>query len=272
MWYGTGAAPSVWTKRRSITLDCPSAGPLDHDITIPPGWDDFWTTIDNSGNELRVVNSLGVVLGYGLDDGSGGAFDRTNRLGRIRLNNTSIVTSPSVQCAWLYYGSTSNQGTGATGAGTGGQSGYIELAAPSGPHRFAHRPQVPGTIQTRDVIHKTAAETADVWIYLGRVTPRSLTGLFSGTEDEEMLYATQTVENTGGSDQAAMYSIPQIRFVWIEGQGMWVRCIATGGSSGSNYTLSLVSRFAGPINGANVVRPVVDTRIGIKVKDNRLAA
>jgi hypothetical protein len=97
-----------------------------------------------------------------------------------------------------------------------------------------------------------------------------MTSLFSSTEDEEMLYATQTVENTSGADQAAMYSIPQMRFVWIEGQGMWVRCIVTAGSSGSNYTLSLLSRFAGPINGSNAIRPVIDTRIGVKIRDNRL--
>jgi hypothetical protein len=109
MWYGTGAAPSVWTKRRSITLNCPSGPTLDHDIIIPPGWDNFWETIDSSGNELRVVDSLGVVLDYGIDNGSGGAFSKTNRLGRLRLNNTTIVNSPSIQCAWLYYGSTSNQ-------------------------------------------------------------------------------------------------------------------------------------------------------------------
>lgn len=272
MWYGTGAAPSVWTKRRSITLDCPSGGPsFDHDVTIPQGWDEFWTTIDSSGNELRVVNSVGTLLDYGVDNGSGEAFSKTNRLGRIRINHTTAPAIPGMQCAWLYYGSTSTQGSSGGAAGTGGQSGYIELASPSGPHRFAHRPQVPGTLQPRESFHKTAAETCDVWIYLGRATARGITPIFGSVEDEELHYITQSVENTAGADQAAMYNLSMARFVWVEGQGMWVRCIVQAGSTGSNYTLSLVSRLAGPLGGANRVI-ALDTRIGIKVKDNRLAA
>lgn len=267
MWYGE---VDIWTKRAAISLYS-TVGTADFGISIPVGWGEFWDAIDSAGNELRVVDSRGTLLDYTVDNGSGGAFSKANRLGRLMLNNHTVTTN-AMTCCWLYYDSSATQGAATGAAATPTQDGYIEMARPGGPYRTGHQPQTPGSTGPLKSFHKTAAETSDLWIRYGGIvgnwTPQYGTSL-----QEELQYATYTVENTTGTNQSGMVDLQRLRFVWAPSEGgMWIRVPIVGGTSGINYTSSVVARCVSPLTSANILRPIFDTRVGWRVNDTRITS
>ena len=180
---GWFAAGGIWRRRASISVDIAGATPVDVDVVIPKDWDDFWDVIDASGLELRAVWYDGqTVLSYSVDDGAGGAFDRTNRLGRIRIDGMTVPAATAVLQVWLYYDSSSAQGTGAVATViAAARTGYIELGSP-GQYQFTHMPQTARSLKPRSILHKTVNEQIFVWIRLDgalakRTTPGNLATL-----------------------------------------------------------------------------------------------
>lgn len=263
---------SVWGKRASITIIAPADTGGDYDVVIPDEWDDFWTDIDSDGDELRVTDAGGTLLDYDVDNGSGGAFSKTNRLGRIRINNYSqpIGASGATQC-FLYYNSSSTQGSAAGTAGSGGRSGYIELAGPSG-LVIGHKSPIAGNTSPPQQIHKTAAERKAVWLGYGRLLAPAWTPLRSGPANEELYYVSHDVLDTAGSSVPTMVEASSIRFVSIPRgpfAGTWVRHLVIAGTTGNWYTSTLVGRTVSPTDGVSLIRTQVDTRVGIYVRDVR---
>lgn len=263
---------SAWRSRAAITLYSSSDLAQDFDVVIPSQWDDFWDNIDTSGNELRVTDAAGTALDYGIDDGSGGAFSKTNRLGRIRINNydTPISTSGAT-LAWIYYNSTSTQGSGAGSSGTGGQTGYIELATPSG-LIIGHRSPIAGNTAPPQQIHKTAAERKALWLGYGGLLAPAFTPLRGASVNEELYYVAHDVVDTSAASVPTMVETTAIRFVWVPrgpNMGTWCRFLVVGGSSGNWYTSTLLSRTVSPTDGVSTIRNTFDTRIGVYVRDVR---
>lgn len=264
-WFGTGG---VWTRKVAISLpDSDSDGTAsDWTIALPTGLDDFWDRIDSAGNELRVTDAAGNLLTYDL-----ASFNKTTRTGTLELNDVANPNTPHCQLAWLFYGSTSNQGDARTNfAPSTPKTGYIELARPGGPYRVRHHPQIPGTTLPLKTFAKSASEVADLWIQYGArgaILPHN-----SAPSLEGLYYITQRVWPIAGTpDQTAMYDISLARFVWGPGIGMWARVIVQAGSSGSNYTSAVLARQVGPIGGLSAIRAVHETRIGWRVRDNLIS-
>jgi hypothetical protein len=263
-WYLPNA---VWRRRASISVDIAGATPVDVDVTIPRDWDDFWDVIDSSGLELRAVWYDGTtVLAYSVDNGSGGAFDRTNRLGRIRIDGMTVPAVTAVLQIWLYYDSSTTQGSGAVATVmAASRNGYIELGRPA-QHRFAHMPQTARSLKPRSIVHKTVNEQVFIWIRLdGALSKRSTPGNRSATH-EEALYATMTVQNSSGVDQATMYDTDKIRFVWIARGEMWMRIRVKAGTTATFYTAVVLTRTILP--AATTAEQQIETRIGIAVSDS----
>src|SRR5690349_20093678 len=108
------APAGLWRRRALISVDIPGTSPVDVNVTIPREWDAFWETIDSSGNNLRLVWYDGqTVLTYALDDGSGGAFSKANRLGRFQIDGMVVPTTASMLAIWVYWDPSSNQSSGA---------------------------------------------------------------------------------------------------------------------------------------------------------------
>lgn len=261
-WYS-----ATYRRRAAITVDIPGTSPVDVNITIPTEWDDFWTTIDASANNLRVVWYDGkTVLSYAVDDGAGGAFSSSARTGRIRIDGMVVPTTASQLLIWLYWDPTSNQSSGAVAVTiTSARDGYIELGSP-GQHQFAHRPQTPRTTRPRDKVHKTVNEQAFVWIRLDRALGKRFVKGRGGQRHEEPLHLTQQVLNSGGSDQAAMYDQTKARFVESPTGEMWARLLVKAGSTATFYTLVVLTRTIQP--GDTSATQQLETRIGIAVRDN----
>lgn len=265
MWYRP-----EYTRRMAISLDVPASSPVDANVTIPKGLDDFWTNIDTSGNELRVVHSDSeTVLNYSIDDGAGGAFSKTNRLGRLQLDGVVTPSVAGMQCLWLYYNTTSTQGSGAVATTiTSARNGYIELSRPSGPRRYVHRPQLPGGTYPIEEFHKTAVETVPVWVHYSGSLAKAGKAAREAALLEELYYCTLVVEDTGAGDVATMYDITRPRFVWHRPTGMWIRFEVKAGTTATDYTGSFDARTILP--GATALLQRLDTRIGIRVRTTRI--
>lgn len=265
-WYQAG----LWSKRAAISVDNNGTSPADVDVVIPREWDDFWTTIDSSGNELRAVwYDSQTLLSYSVDNGSGGAFSKTNRNGRIRIDGMTVPATAGCLLIWLYYGSTSTQGSAAVATViAASRTGSIELGRP-GLYRLEHSPQTPGLTRPRVTFHKTATEQIDVWIRYDKVLQKRVTPGNSAGVHEEPWYLTQTVESTAGADQAGMRDITPARWVWWRGQ-MWAKVRVLAGTSGTNYTGTVLTRTVLP--GASASNQGFETRFGLSVQDSRLTS
>lgn len=261
-WYN-----DTYRRRTAITVDNPGTTPIDVDVTIPKEWDAFWTTIDTSGNELRVVTFDGqTVLSYAIDDGSGGAFSKTNRLGRLRIDGMAVPTTASMLLIWLYWDPSSVVGSAAVAVVMASiRSGYIELGRP-GQHRFAHRSQTPRSTKPRDIVHKTVLEQAYVWVRYDHALGKRFTAGRGGSRHEEPLLVTMNVQNSSAADQTAMYDLTECRWVESPRGELWLRARVKAGTSGTNYTIVLLTRTILP--GLTSAQQLLETRIALAVRDN----
>lgn len=241
----------------------------DVDVIIPQEWDDFWQQIDVNGFELRVISyDSRTVLAYSVDNRAGGAFDKPNRLGRIRID---AMTLPAVAGAsvvvWLYYATTTVQGTGAVVTAIAApKSGYLELANP-GQHRYAYRPQIPNQTRPQFTTQKRVNEEIHVWVDFGGVMAAHLVGAASTVFYEEPYYATIGVLDIAGADVPTMYDSARNRLVWWN-RSIWMRCLVKAGTTATNYTVVPDLRTMLPDGGTTVNQRFAGS-IGVNVRDTR---
>ncbi len=267
-WY---APAGLWRRRAAISVAIAAATPVDVNVTIPADWDEFWDSLvalgDTTGANLRIVWYDGkTVLNYSLDNGSGGAFSVSGRLGRIQIDGMVVPAATAVLLIWIYFDPTASQSTAAVATVIATPvSGYIELGRP-GQHQLQHMPQTPRSTKPRTIIHKTVNEQAFVWVrYDGALGKRMTPGNLSQVH-EEPLYATISVQNAAGSDQAAMYDTDKLRWVWDARGGMWLRCRVKAGTTATNYTAVILTRTILP--GETAADEQLETRFGISVADS----
>jgi hypothetical protein len=260
-WYD-----ETYTRRAAISLDLNATTPLDFDVTIPSEWDDFWDTIDTNGYDLRVVGFDGkTVVSYLLDNGSGGAFSKANRLGRLRIDALACPAITGNALIWLYYApSTTPQADGAVGSVTMAsiRTAVIFQMGPSG-WTFGHGPPSPGD-QLRRLITKTSSEVLSVWLDYSQFLARRLGPGAGGIRYEELYYATVDVLDSGGTTVATMFEAQRIAFIDSRRRSL-VRVTIKAGTDATDYTL--VVRVATIAHGGSAVQQVLEDRIKIRVRD-----
>lgn len=268
-WYS-----SNFRKRVPITVINTSGGAtIDVNGTIPDDLDDFWTLIDSSGNELRITGPDGYTLvTYDIDDGSGGAFSKTNRDGRFRLDGVSTgSTANEALLFWLYYDTETTAGDGSSAVTiTSAETGYIDRGAPSWAAVTVRRPRT-DTDRPPKVFHKDSTETYHVWFDLSEMLERRSIPFADRYVYEEVRRVTYRVINNASSDQAAMVDRANVRFVEALDPGglrkrFYVRLPVTAGSDDTNYTLQASITTVIPPNPTTTHR-LVRTGAGIKVRD-----
>ncbi len=255
---------SVWRQRVMLSMIDPSGTAGDYGVTIPPELDEFWSAIDSSAAELRITNAAGAVLSYMVpDDGAGGAFDKANRLGRLRIKYTPPAAG--VSACWLYYNPSSTQGSAASAPGVSiTRTGYIELARPSGRNVIGHRSPLAGNQSPPQRRTLTDDERMEIWLYLGGHIEPSFTPVNGGNLALSLYYVTHPIYDTACASVSLMVDDDSTRLVEIpHGKlaGTWVRYVVRAGTPGNWYTSSLVSRIVG--SSLSPIRSTVDTRVGI---------
>lgn len=269
-----GWLSSNFRKRLPITVINTSGGAtIDFNCTLEKDLDQFWELIDNDGEELRITLADGITLAtYAVDDGSGGAFDATNKLGRIRVDGVATgSTANEALLFWLYYDTETTEGDGAGSVTiTSAETGYIERGAPAWAIVTVRRPRT-DTDRPPAIFHKDSTETYHVWLDLTEALERRSLPFANRYVYEEVRRVTYRVVNNASSEQAAMVDRAGVRFVEaIDEQNarrkrFYVRLPLTGGADDTNYTLQ--ASIMTVIPPSNTTHRTIRTGAGIKVRD-----
>lgn len=264
MWY---EPDNTWLARVAISVPTTAAAASgDVDVVIPASFLDFWDAIDASGAELRVVTAAGALVAYAVDNGSGGAFNKTSKLGRLRLDGVTLPNlANSVTLFYLYYKASSAQASAAVAVTmTSVLTGYIELAGPSGVV-VVHEDNVLRQRKPRYTLVKRASEQRAVWFDFGGSLSYAIQLVNEEKFWEEPWYATYRVVDITESAQATMVDAPSLRFVVDEGR-VWLKCPVLAGTDETNYTLHPLLRTVYP--GGTVEAQKIESAVGVRVEDS----
>lgn len=270
-WYTpTLATIGVWQRRVAVSVDLTTAaGVNDVDIIIPPDFDDFWERIDASGLELRLVSGDSRTLAaYSVDNGAGGAFDRANRLGRIRVDAFAFGATPGMWVMWLYYGSTTAQGTGAVATVIAASAtGWIELGRPN-LRKYPYAPVRPGFSRPSTIASKTSGENVDLWLDVSAALEFRSTKSNGGIFHEEVSLAIINVYDSVPADQPAMYDKANTRIVFHQRTGRtWLKVAIQAGANGTNYTVVPTVYTHRPGTALNVLAQKLQPVVALVVRD-----
>lgn len=260
-----------WRKRAAISVhNAAGAGTADVTITIPTDWDEFWSAIDSSGNELRVTLSDGVTgVVYDVDATGGGAFSKASRDGRIRIDAVTLrSTVLTTGLLWLYYDSETAAGDGSAAVVIAAPlTGYIELGRPVD-RRVVLQPQPPGLTRPQAILSKESAETQHFWIDFGpslQVYRTPYNARLCYEEPEALLLGA--VDDAG----AAVVGLPDAAATrWVEvvrgrERRMFARVSITAGTSSDRYTVIVLVTTRTPASASP--HRIVSHRFGLSVID-----
>ncbi len=238
-------------KRREAVTVYNSAGtdPCDVSFTIPPDWDEFWTTIDTAGAELRVTDADGYTLvDYDVDDGSGGAFDKPNRAGRIRVDALNVSGDIAVYLLWLYWDATGAADASVAVTITSSIPAYVDLSEPID-RLLAAAPPRPGALEPTDRVGKSAAERLSVWVDLTDTLEPRRAPFAESSRHEEPWLASPAAYDDGGVLDASIVDLAECRFVEAQrrnGRRIYVRVAVEGGTSGEVFTVRVPTKTRTP--------------------------
>lgn len=247
-----------YRRRKALTIVNTAGGAtIDANATIPQDWDDFWALIDSSGNGVRVTLADGfTLLTYDIDDGAGGAFDKANRLGRVRID--SLATGSVVDEAllvWVYYDIDSPTDGSSAVTITSAETGYIALGSPVWATVPFVRPR-PGISRPEVVLHKDSTELYHIWIDLTPALEQRDAPYARRLCYEEPRRATYGVYNAAGTLQASMDDPSGVRFVEVADQRsgqrrLYLRIPVQAGADDTKYTVRTTLNTRVPPNTAH---------------------
>ncbi len=264
---------SVYQNRMAISAVNTAGGATkDIDVVIPADWDEFWDVIDATGLELRVTLADGyTAVPYSVDDGAAGTFSRSARTGRVRIDGAT-VTGTATECVllWLYYNTTSTQGTGAVATTIAAQlTGVIERGQPSTWVATATTPR-PGLTRPRSTFGKGTADQANLWLDITQLLENRGTTSGGRYMFEEPVSVTYTVVDNAAAAQAGMIDTTMVRFVEIEtgtgGRRLFLRLRVKAGTDATQYTAVAVITTATPLE--TPPHRIITARAGFRVSDN----
>lgn len=266
-WYD-----SDFRRSKAISVISPAGGGThDFDVEIPTDWDEFWDLIDTDGEELRITRADGSTLcAYDIDDGAGGAFDKTGRAGRIRVDGEAFVGATG-ECAlfWLFFDPSSTQGDASVAVTiTSALTGYIEQALPS-THVHAFQPAPAGSTKPASRITKGEDDDVFVWLEITALLERRAERAANHLEYEEPIAATYDVLDDVGASEATMVEPDDLRWVsTVEGntRRLFLRCRVKAGTDGDTFTLFAIAATVVPV-AALAVHRYVTARVGVRVVD-----
>lgn len=243
----------------------------DVDVVIPKDWDAFWDEIDTAGAELRVTAADGyTLLSYDVDNGSGGAFDRTNRLGRIRIDGASVPgTANECLLFWVYYDSISAQGDASVAVViASAETGYIDRGAPVGWIAAAGPPR-PGRDRPNSVHGKSASDDGFLFLDVTALLERRSIDFAGKHYYEEPRAITYEVQlSSSEAAQATMIDTASTR--WLEtktrfGRSLYARLRVKAGTTALEYTLVATIPTCVPTQSGTHRTPV--PRVGFRVRN-----
>jgi hypothetical protein len=242
-WYS-----SNYKYRLPISVDnsAGGTGTYSFSLTIPTDLDLFWSYVQSDGDDIILTGPDGFTpitaanaTAIDIDNGSGGAFNGSSKLGRIRLDKYTAGTANSACFLWLYYGysaATVNSDFGAwsspaTVTAVVGREGG-ERVSP----RILTRAEDDGATTPRTTIVKTSTGTQ--WVYWDfrqelnqRDEPYNGYLWYEGISSAVLSAEIATVNNTA--------VITATNVLLLGKRGAVIRTVHPAGSSGSDYLIKL---------------------------------
>lgn len=223
-----------WAKRVPVAvINTGPAAVVEVLIPIPDDWDDFWTTIDTAGNEMRITAADGVTVEDYNWAGSPG-WSKANRTGSVEVYTLAASGTAGVALCWLYYGYSGANGATSSGTLSAPVDGYIHQGRPRGLTTQA-RPAQSGSTRPVARFQKTSDETTYIWLEVRGM----LDGRISESGDsllwEEVQYVTMEV-TIAGATQAALFTQSGTRFIETP-RGFFIGVKVKAGTSGTDYTV-----------------------------------
>jgi hypothetical protein len=243
----------------------------DVELVIPKDLDIFWEAIDADGDELRVTAADGyTLLTYAVDDGAGGAFNKTTRAGRIRIDGATVPgTANECMLFWLYFDTVSVQGDASAGVAiASAETGYIDRGAPNGWVAAASPPR-PGRDRPNSVHGKSASDDGFLFLDVTPLLERRVSDFAGKHYYEEPRAATYEVQlSSTEAAQAAMIDTASTR--WLEtkdrnGRRLYLRLRVKAGTTDLEYTLVATIPTCVPTQSGTHRTPV--PRVGFRVRN-----
>ena len=240
---------SSWKHRAPISVDNTSgASTIDITCSVPAEWG-FWSTVKSDGTDIRLVDADGsTVLTYKVDD-----WNYANRVATLKIDNYAAPSDAAVVLVWVYWGNAAASSAAGSFTVSSAKTGTIEPICQARPMIKVGHLQ-PGRTKPTDQLAKAGDETLHVYFDVGDVLNRRCEKINGSSRGEEIDYAIlRVLSNESGV--ASMYDESKTRFI---NPGI-VKCHITGGTSGTDYTISL---RIGTTEGR-----VFNPRVLLRVKD-----
>lgn len=255
-WYKSGS--DVWRFRRVISVENTSGtpgSPIDVEAALAADDDEFWTTIQADGDDIRVCSGDGrTLVTYDLN-----GWNHTNRAGTVEVDGWT-PPSNKVSALFLYFGNATVAAATTTFTPSSAKSGYIELGAPT--QRVVRvAAERPGDTKARHQLTKGANESIYVDFDFSAVLERAFIPGFGRMVWEEIAYISSTTVEVAAADQAAMHVAANDRIV----DGGRVRVWVTGGTSGTTYTV--VCKIVTSRPGATPANRTLEARARLYVQN-----
>jgi len=221
---------SDWGLRLPVSINNLSgSGTIDSSVQIGPDVALFWDNVRGDGFDVRVTDKDGITpLAYNRQ-----TWNYSSKLAQFDVDSISAGNSDATVVIFLYFGKAAATDGSTSPTISGAKTGSIQLAASSTPV-VVLTPFRPGETVCQQRVTKTSAEEIDVWVDCRRALQSRVTANQDSLRLEEISYVTVEVLS-GGTDDAGRYDESLTR---ISDPG-WAMVRVKGGSSGSNYTLSV---------------------------------
>lgn len=255
-WYKSGS--DVWRFRRVVSANMIAAGPSsseDVEIALPADDDEFWSTVQADGDDIRVCDVDGrTLLTYDLN-----GWNYSGRSGTVEVDAWTYPAQ-KVCALYLYFGNATVSAATTTFSPSGGETGYIELGAPT--QRMVRvAAERPGDTKARHQLTKGVNESIFVDFDFSAVLERAFIPGFGRMVWEEIAYISSTTVELAAADQAAMHVAANDRIV----DGGRVRVWVTGGTSGTTYTV--VCKIVTSRPGATPANRTLEARARLYVQN-----
>ena len=225
-----------YSRRIPVVIDGSATSAGNVDATIGLTRDDalFWSTIQATGNDVRVYAADGITtITYDLE-----SFNYSSQTVTVELDNLVHHTTNTMTAVWLLIGNSTATNTEASVTTSSPLTGYTLNIGPAVGEAVFGMGSSPGSTTPSQRAQKRSSETAFLWFYIAPLGRRST--VYEGrTEGEEARSLTISVVTPG----TFTANVSALRLYQAQDGDLFCRATVSGGTDGvtSNIVLSVTT-------------------------------
>ena len=230
-WYA-----AAWTKRIPIAgaVTAGGSGPTTADvqITIATDHDDFWTSVQADGDDVRVCSDDGKTLEtYQL-----GTWTYASRAGVIDVDNAAFEDG-KMGVLYVYYGNASATDGSGSFTPSSAKTGRPAQACPAYP-TIKGKPEEPGATAPRVRVFKAVEDETYVWWDVTDLLIKRCLSSAGAPYLEGVKYVKNYQVLNGGTPVGSTTDLAETRCIAHRGRA-YVMALTKGGADDTDYTLEL---------------------------------